>query len=196
MKKIFLLALPIIALSNCDYYYQYTQCDPDLNYLNVNIEAIEEYEELIKKGLVQSHYKKVEPSNCPLQTCLHDYKNGQFYESYLDTMGKKGIYTIYISKDTDNDKCYFKPKGPDKNCYIIEKNVDNVVKSRYHFHQYTQNNVIYRKFIDTQYNKTLLDSAFQFYSTPNISGIGSGGICSTRSNHHNYKINSLKYPLF
>lgn len=203
MKKIFLLALPIIALSNCDYYYQYTQCEPSKNYIIINKEAIKEYEQLVAKGVVQSHYRKIEGKKCGylLQACLYEYKKGKFYETYLNEKEYKGVYTISISQDKTNPECKFKPYSPDKNCYLIEKNENNKIKSRYHTYTYTtkgvKKDVHHRKFIDKEKHIILIDSAYQIYSHPyTISGVYQAGFCPSKTTPSNSKINILSYPLF
>jgi len=200
MKKIFLLALPIIALSGCDYYYQYTQCDPEKNYLNINIEGINEYKRLVEQDQVRSHYKKIAEMQCNNFSCLHSYKKGDFYETYIDepTLGMKGIYTISISSDKQDTNCKFKAYNSDKNCYIVNKNPDDQIKSRFHLYQYSEDDALRRLFIDSFTGVTLIDLSLQTYTIPNkISGIGTGGFCprSTRPKL-DYEINALAYPLF
>jgi len=195
IKKITLLSV-LLGLSGCSSYYEMKNCDPTKNYINSNPEAMEKYKELVKKGEVRSYYSKITPSSlCEHQKCLkYDTKKYDFQERYFDDNLRHGVYTIKISTDPLDKSCIKKQYSSDKNCYIVTKNNNNLIKSKFSLEININGNITYTKFVDLEENVVLFEASYQIYKTPSIAGEPSGGFCPVKNNHNDYKFNILAYP--
>lgn len=195
IKNITLLAA-LLVLSGCSSYYEMKNCDPDKNYINSNPEAIENYKELVRKGEVKSYYyKKIPASPCENNKCLsYSTEKYDFQEIYLDDTTRKGIYTIKIITDPNDESCIKKAYSYDKNCYSITKNNNDEIKSRFYVEVNFDENTTYKKFMDLKTNKILFEASFQIYKTPSIADEPSGAFCPVKNNHKEYKFNILAYP--
>lgn len=195
IKKITLLAA-LLTLSGCAISAANNQCDPEKNYINSNPEAMENYKELFRKGEVKSYYSKVIPTSlCSNQNCFkYNSKLYDFQERYFDDDSRHGIYTIKINENKNDDNCYIKKYSTDKNCYIVTKNINNSIQSRFYVEIVINKNVTYKKFVDLNTNTVLFEASFQRYKTASISGAPSGGLCPIKNNHENYQFNILDYP--
>jgi hypothetical protein len=171
-------------------------CDPDKNYINSNPEAIENYKELVRKGEVKSYYLKITPSKlCEYNKCFsYNPKIYNFMEVYFNDADRQGVYTIKIINDPNDKNCIKKPYSYDKNCYLVTKNKNDEIKSRFYVELDFDNDVTYKKFMDLKNNNILFESSFQIYKTPSIAGEPSGGFCPIKNNHNDYQFNILAYP--
>lgn len=195
IKKITLLAA-LLILSGCATSVANNQCDPEKNYIHSNPEAIEEYKKLVRNGEVKSYYYKKTPTNpCENNKCLsYSTDKYDFQEIYLDDTTRKGIYTIKIITDPNDKNCIKKAYSSDKNCYLITKNNNDEIKSRFYVEVNFNDNTTYKKFMDLKTNKILFEASFQIYKTPSLADEPSGGFCSVKNNHKEYKFNILAYP--
>lgn len=195
IKKITIITA-LLTLSGCVVSADNNQCDPEKNYINSNPEAMENYKELVRKGEVKSYYYKKIPANpCENNKCLsYSTEKYDFQEIYLDDTTRKGIYTIKIITDPNDENCIKKAYSYDKNCYSITKNNNDEIKSRFYVEVNFDENKTYKKFMDLKTNKILFEASFQIYKTPSIADEPSGGFCSVKNNHDDYKFNILAYP--
>lgn len=195
IKKITLFAA-LLTLSGCSTYYEMKNCDPEKNYRNINVNAIEDYKKIVSADGVRSYYSKIIPIQaCENNECLtYDSNNYDFQERYFDDTTRKGIYTIKISTDINDKNCIKKQYSYDKNCYLVTKNKDNVIKSRFYLETNYTDNVFYKKFIDLNTNIILFESSYQIYHIPTILDNPSGDSCKINITPKNYDFDISKYP--
>lgn len=195
IKKITIITA-LLALSGCSTYYEIKNCDPDKNYRNINVKAIDYYKKIVAAGEVNSYYSKIIPIQpCENNKCLtYDSNNYYFQERYFDDTTRKGIYTIKISTDINDKNCIRKQYSSDKNCYLVTKNKNNEIKSRFYMESNYTGNVFYKKFVDLKTNTVLFESSYQIYHIPTILDIPSGDSCKININPKNYDFDISKYP--
>lgn len=171
-------------------------CDPEKNYRNINVKAIDDYKKIVANGEVNSYYSKIIPTqSCENNKCLtYDSNNYDFQERYFNDTTRQGIYTIKISTDINDNNCIRKQYSSDKNCYLVTKNKNNEIKSRFYLESNYTGNIFYKKFIDLKTNTVLFESSYQIYHIPTILDIPSGDSCKINIHPKNYQFNILDYP--
>lgn len=197
-KKLMLLSA-ILSLGACETINQASQCDPEKNYIQTNIPAMEEYKALFKAGDIKSFYfEETSPRPCYTDLCVRfqteklDFLEKNFYDNE-----RKGVYTVKAITNLKDTRCMEKDPSTlnnlDQLCYIVEKNKNNEIKSRFKL-KYDRSNkgqtII--SFIDLKNNTDLYKKSYQIYTTGAIGGPG-GGTCKA-SNNSTYKFDILSFP--
>lgn len=191
IKKLLLLSA-IVSITACKSYSPESQCDPEKNYIKSNPEGIEEFKDLQKKGLVKSiFYNKTNKKKCEDDLCAKFDKKYDFMEVYYNDDLRKGVYTITTSKDFSNKNCLkendLSKNAKDKYCYIITKNPNDIIKSRYEVELDDRSSTTILKLKDLNKQIILSEFSYQVYSTGAIGGPG-GGVCQPQFlNNPDYK---------
>jgi hypothetical protein len=107
------------------------------------------------------------------------------------------LYTIHYSNNFNNTNCMLRNpasiNSTKKSCYILEKNEDNKIKSKFKYvYDRTHSGQTIISFIDIEHNIELYQSSYQTYST---GAIGGPGISTCKpSKSVDYDFNVLSFP--
>lgn len=198
IKKLLLLSA-IASVTACTSYNEYKSCDPEKNYIISDPVAMEEYKKLINDKKIKSYYTKLIPTkDCLNSMCvIYDDKKFEYVEKYFDDKDRKGIYTITAIEDLSNPNCMtehpFYKSHKNKKCYILLKNKDNIVKSRYEYLVTQEDQTTKIEFKDLINKTNLYTYSYQVYSTGAIGGPGGGNCPIKKINNPNYKFNPYTF---
>lgn len=200
IKTISLLFLIGTTITGCASSIK-SQCDPDKNYIISNPEAMEEYKELRRKGIIKSYYtESTNPEKCTTDICVqYDPNSFDFIEMYFNDKERKGVYTIKLSNDITNENCIRKDllrlhKDKDT-CYVVTKNKNNEIQSRYQvLRDNSRQDQSVVSFIDLDKNIKLYEISYQIYLTGAIGGPGYGTCPPSKINNPDYKFDTISFP--
>ena len=201
MFKKLILFSTIAVLGGCETINQTSQCDQTKNYLVSNPQAMEEYKKLLKQRKIKSFYSiKIPVERCVDDFCvIYDSEKMEFQEKFFNDEERKGVYTISISNSSQKKECMkssqYTINSGNKNCYIVKKNENNIVKSRYKYtYDKTEKSQTIISFYDMERKENLYEYSYQIYSTGAIGGPGFG-TCRIKDNNPSYKFNPVSFPI-